>query len=183
MDGTAFSFFDTAIGACAIAWTRAGVRMLQLPEADEAQGRKRLLRRLPQAREARPDPNVRTAMDGVRRLTAEGRADLSAIALDLSACDEFQRAVYAVARTIPAGETRTYGEVAGRLGDPRAARDVGQALGRNPVAVIVPCHRVLAAGGRPGGFSAYGGVATKLKLLSIERAVAGDAPTLFDVWR
>jgi methylated-DNA-[protein]-cysteine S-methyltransferase len=89
----------------------------------------------------------------------------------------FHRAVYAVARAIPPGETLTYGEVARRLGDPGSARAVGQALGRNPFAIIVPCHRVVAAGGATGGFSAHGGAATKRRILAIEGA-GGDAPTL-----
>ena len=82
---------------------------------------------------------------------------------------EFDTAVYRVARDIPPGETLTYGEIAERLDDPGAARAVGQALGANPIPIIIPCHRVLAAGGRAGGFSAPGGVATKLELLEIER--------------
>jgi methylated-DNA-[protein]-cysteine S-methyltransferase len=92
----------------------------------------------------------------------------------------FNRRVYEIAREIPAGATLTYGEIATRLGDPRAARDVGEALGKNPFPIVVPCHRVLAAGGKSGGFSAPGGAATKLRMLSIERAQTGAAPTLFD---
>jgi methylated-DNA-[protein]-cysteine S-methyltransferase len=98
----------------------------------------------------------------------------------MDAVPEFPRRVYEVARTIPPGGTLTYGEVAARLGDARLAREVGQALGRNPFAIIVPCHRVLAAGGMPGGFSASGGVATKMRLLSIEGARAASQLGLFD---
>jgi len=107
-------------------------------------------------------------------------SDLSAVALDLSGVEPFARRVYEVARTIAAGGTLTYGEIAARLGDRALARDVGQALGQNPFPLIVPCHRVLAAGGKAGGFSANGGVATKLRLLSIEGARLTDEPTLFD---
>ncbi len=85
-----------------------------------------------------------------------------------------------MARQIPPGETLTYGEVAARIGEPGAARAVGTALGQNPFPIVVPCHRVLAANGRTGGFSARGGVATKMRMLSIERARTGSAPTLFD---
>ena len=70
----------------------------------------------------------------------------------------------------PPGTTMSYGEIAREIGEPAAAREVGQALGRNPFPIIVPCHRVLAAGGRTGGFSAKGGVATKFKMLAIEGA-------------
>ena len=85
-----------------------------------------------------------------------------------------------MARSIPPGQTLTYGEIADRLGDRRPAREVGQALGRNPFPIVVPCHRVLAADGRTGGFSAPGGVETKLRMLAIERAQPGGAPALFD---
>ena len=88
------------------------------------------------------------------------------------------RRVYEVARTIPPGATLTYGEIAARLELPGAARDVGQALGRNPFPLVVPCHRVVAAGGRLGGFSARGGAATKRRLLAIEGAIA---PDLFEI--
>jgi len=112
----------------------------------------------------------RAAIDGiVALLEGEDAGDLSEIELDLRAVPAFNAAVYRVARTIPPGETLTYGEIAARLDDPGAARAVGQALGANPIPIIVPCHRVLAAGGRAGGFSAPGGVMTKLKLLEIER--------------
>ena len=92
----------------------------------------------------------------------------------------FRRAIYAVLRGIPAGATLSYGEIAARLGDGSAARDVGEAMGKNPFPIIVPCHRVVAAGGRLGGFSAAGGVTTKLRLLNIEGAHVGEVPTLFD---
>ncbi len=106
--------------------------------------------------------------------------DLSSIELDMDRIPPFHRRVYQVARTISPGETMTYGEIAAQLGSAGSARAVGQALARNPFAIVVPCHRVLAAGGKVGGFSANGGATTKLRLLAIERARAGDAPMLFD---
>jgi methylated-DNA-[protein]-cysteine S-methyltransferase len=132
-----------------------------------------------------PSPAVRAAIDSVVALTSGAAAEpagaeLAALTLDLGELPAFDREVYAVARTIPPGETLTYGEIAARLGDPGAAREVGQSLGRNPIAIIVPCHRVVAAGGGTGGFSANGGVDTKLRLLEIERARFTDGPTLFD---
>jgi len=108
------------------------------------------------------------------------KRDFSAIALDMAGVPEFHQKVYAVARTIPVGATLSYGEIAARLGDRGAAREVGEAMGQNPFPIIVPCHRVLAAGGKVGGFSAAGGVTTKLRLLGIEGAQVGEAPTLFD---
>ena len=120
------------------------------------------------------------AIDGIVALLSGDATDLSAVALDMERVPAFDRRVYEVARTIGPGETLTYGDIAARLGDPGAAREVGQALGRNPFAVIVPCHRVIAAGGKTGGFSANGGVTTKLRLLEIERARLRREPTLFD---
>ncbi len=183
--GTQFALFDTAIGACGIAWSEAGIVALQLPEADRERTRARLVRRWPDASETAPPPAVATAIETVVTLvsgTAPDRigADLEAIALDLADVPAFDRKVYAVARTIAPGKTLTYGEIAARIGEPSAAREIGQALGRNRIPIIVPCHRVVAAGGGTGGFSARGGVATKLRLLEIERATFTDGPTLFD---
>ena len=106
--------------------------------------------------------------------------DLADVLIDLAGVPAFDRRVYAVARSILPGATLTYGEVALRLGEPHAARAVGQALGANPWPIVVPCHRVLAAGGKAGGFSAPGGLRTKLRLLQIEGAVLGGTPGLFD---
>ena len=123
---------------------------------------------------------VQDAIEGIiSLLRGEGR-DLSAIALDMDGLPSFDRRVYEVARTIAPGATLSYGEISARLGARDLAREVGQALGRNPFPIIVPCHRVLAAGGKAGGFSANGGITTKLRLLTIERARTSDTPTLFD---
>ena len=161
--------FDTAIGRCGLAWSGRGVVGVQLPEASTSATRARLLRRYPGATEAEPTPAIRSAIDSIVALLSGEAADLCVVELDLRSVPAFNAAVYRVARTIPPGETLTYGEIAQRLGDPGAARAVGQALGANPIPIIVPCHRVLAAGGRAGGFSAPGGVMTKVKLLEIER--------------
>jgi len=177
MDG--FAIFDTAIGPCGIAWGEHGIIGVQLPERDPAKTRARLMRRYPPAREAEPPAAIaRTIADIVALTGGEARRFDDAV-LDMADVPDFNRRVYAAARTIPPGETRTYGEIATALGDRLLARDVGQALGRNPFPIIVPCHRVTAAGGKTGGFSAPGGVATKLKLLAIEGAQPGG-PTLFD---
>jgi methylated-DNA-[protein]-cysteine S-methyltransferase len=174
------AIFETAIGACGIAWDERGIAAVQLPEASEQKTRARLLRRFSEAREAPPSPDVQRAIDGITALLRGEASDLSAVALDMNDLPEFNRRVYEVARAIPPGATLSYGEIAAKLGEPpQAARDVGQALGQNPFPIIVPCHRVLAANGKPGGFSASGGVTTKLRLLTIEGAKTSDEPSLF----
>ncbi|CAN5167649.1 methylated-DNA--[protein]-cysteine S-methyltransferase [soil metagenome] len=178
--------FDTALGSCAIVWGALGVKGTQLPEASAAATRERMLSRFPAAVEAAPTLDVQLAMRGIQRLLA-GEAvavdELLAVLLDEADVPAFNRQVHALTRRIPVGQTLTYGEIAARLGSPGAARAVGQAEGANPFAPIVPCHRVMGAGGLGTGFSAHGGVATKLALLAIEaRAVgqmAGDQTDLF----
>jgi len=162
--------FETAIGSCGIAWGDAGVTGFQLPERDAATTRRRMSARFPEAVEAVPPSEVRRGIDAIVALLRGECVDLAFVPLDMEGIPEFHQRVYEVARTIPAGATLTYGELARRLGDPGAARAVGQALGRNPFAVIVPCHRVTAARGKTGGFSASGGRVTKLTLLAIEGA-------------
>jgi methylated-DNA-[protein]-cysteine S-methyltransferase len=179
MSTTSFFVFDTAIGPCGIAWREAGIVGSWLPDRDAAALRRRIVRRLPGAFETRPTGEVRRAVDGVVALLSGEPADLSAAALDWDGVPDFHRRVYALAREIPPGRTLSYGEIARRLGDPSQARAVGAALGANPFPILVPCHRVLAANGRTGGFSAPGGVSTKLRLLEIEGAKADAIPTLF----
>jgi methylated-DNA-[protein]-cysteine S-methyltransferase len=180
MSRRSFALFDTALGGCAIAWSESGVAGVQLPEADAAQTRRRAQRRFGADAGADPPPAIRQAITGIVALLAGESVDLSNIALDVEGIDAFDRRVYDAARRIAPGRTQTYGAIAAALGDPALARAVGQALGRNPFAIIVPCHRVLAADGRIGGFSAAGGAVTKRRLLLIEGARAGDAPDLFD---
>ena len=127
-----------------------------------------------------PTAEVQGAIDGIIELLSGKPNDLRGVALDLEGVPEFHRGVYEIARTIPPGMTMTYGDIAKLLGGVELSRDVGQALGRNPCPIVVPCHRVLAAGGKPGGFSANGGVVTKLKMLAIEGAVVNHTPSLFD---
>jgi methylated-DNA-[protein]-cysteine S-methyltransferase len=175
MDAPGFFLFDTPIGRCGIAWGERGILGVQLPEHGDAETRARLLRSCPGASEAPPPPAVRRAIEAILALLRGGAGDLSEIALDMAGVPPFHRRVYETARAIPPGATLSYGEMAARLGSPGAARAVGQALGRNPFPIIVPCHRVLAAGGRIGGFSANGGTATKLRLLALEGAPVGTA--------
>jgi methylated-DNA-[protein]-cysteine S-methyltransferase len=174
MSSEGFALFDTPIGRCGIAWSAGGVTGVQLPEASEARTRARLQQRFGAASEAAPPPAVKRAIGRIGALLAGRSPDLSEIALDMSGVPDFHRRVYAVAREIPPGSTLSYGEVAARAGAPGGARAAGQALGRNPFAIVVPCHRVLAANGKLGGFSANGGIETKRRMLEIEGARLGS---------
>ena len=179
MSAQGVTLFDTAIGRCGIAWGGRGIVGVQLPESHEAATRARLLRRFPDARESEPPATVRRAVDAITALLRGERTDLTGVPLDMERVPEFHQRVYEAARAIPPGSTRSYGEIAKQLGEPGSARAVGQALGRNPFAIVVPCHRVLAAGGRSGGFSATGGVTTKLRMLAIEGARSNGQAALF----
>ena len=179
---TGFALFDTVLGACGIAWGPKGLTGVQLPEADALTTRLRMQRRFPSAPELSPPADVQLAIDAVRALLAgapQEPRDLGHVVLDMEGVPPFHQRVYALARRIPPGETVTYGELAQQLGEPGAARAVGQALGANPFAPVVPCHRILAARSGSGGFSAPGGVNTKLRMLLAERAQFGG-PGLFD---
>ena len=180
MSAQAFAIFDSPIGACGIAWNAKGIAGFQLPSATAQATRSRLQKRWTEAIESAPPPGVQRVIDRVLTLLNGEAIDLSDIPVDLDDAPEFHRKVYEVARTIPPGRTMTYGEIAKRLGVPHESREVGQALGRNPIAVIVPCHRVLGADGKMGGFSASGGVATKRRILEIEGAAALSAGPLFE---
>jgi methylated-DNA-[protein]-cysteine S-methyltransferase len=178
MSGPGFALFETAIGHCGIVWSERGIAGVQLPESGERATRRRVLARFPAARAAVPPAHVRRTIDDIVALLGGERKELGQAILDSEAVPDFNRRVYDIARTIPPGGTLSYGAIAERLGDRNLARDVAQALGQNPFPIIVPCHRVMAAGGKTGGFSAPGGVRTKLRLLSIEGAQPGG-PTLF----
>jgi len=169
---TGFALFETAIGTCGVAWATNGIVGLVLPESSRGAAADRLARMGPGLVEAAPpfSAAIERLIRDVRRLLKGARVDLAPVTIDLSRVPEFDRRVYEVARAIPAGQTLTYGDVATRLGDPGLARAVGQALGRNPFPIVVPCHRVVAAGGEIGGFSAAGGAATKRRMLAIESA-------------
>lgn len=176
---TGFAVFETAIGYAGLAWNDAGLVACALPERDADACARGLRRRAPGAQAAAAPDRLAGVVAGVQALLRGEPADLAATPLDLSRTPDFDARVYAVARAIPPGETLTYGQVAERLGDRLLAREVGAALGRNPWPIVVPCHRITAAGGRPGGFSARGGVTTKLRLLAIEGAAAAAQRDLF----
>jgi methylated-DNA-[protein]-cysteine S-methyltransferase len=167
-----YTLFDTAIGWAGLAWNDSGLVGAHLPEREPDVARRSFLRRFPEAIEAKAPDALAPVIEGVRALMRGEKADLSAAVLDIERVPAFNAQVYEIARRIPPGETLTYGEIATQLGDRLLARDVGAALGQNPWPIIVPCHRVTAAGGKLGGFSARGGARTKLKLLAIEGAAA-----------
>jgi methylated-DNA-[protein]-cysteine S-methyltransferase len=175
---THFSLFPTPLGDCGIAWSNDTVVATHLPERTPAATAARLATRTG-ASAGDPSPAIQRAIAAMTALLEGVKADLSFIACDFSRIDPFAAKVYATTRAIPAGETLTYGAIALRFGDLQLARTVGQALGRNPFPIIVPCHRVLGAKDRLTGFSANGGVSTKLRMLAIEGARIGGAPGLF----
>jgi methylated-DNA-[protein]-cysteine S-methyltransferase len=180
MTAYGFALFDTAIGRCGIALSVQGVAGVQLPQANEQETRERMLQRFPAAGEAPPPPEARRALDQIVALLDGKPSELCSITLDMDGVPPFHRRVYEVARSISPGATLSYGGIASRLGAPRAARAVGQALGQNPFPIVVPCHRVLAAGGKIGGFSAHGGVTTKRRMLAIEGAQMNGEKSLLD---
>jgi len=175
-----YSFFETAIGTCGIVWSTDGIAGVSLPEEQEKLLRSRFTLRYPKAEEGPPPPAVVAAIARIKALLSGEPDDLGDIVLDDAEVPSFNKRVYDIARRISPGATRTYGEIARELGNPLLAREVGKALGRNPFPIIVPCHRVLAANGKTGGFSATGGIQTKFRMLAIERAKTDNAPSLFD---
>lgn len=171
--------FDTPIGACGLVWGEAGVARVQLPEATTVDTARRLLSLHPSSVERPAEGAARQVVDAIVASISGERTELGWVALDYAGCTPFQRRVYELSRAIPQGETRTYGQLARALGDAAVARAVGRALGQNPFAIVVPCHRVLAASGM-GGFSAGGGVETKLRLLDLEGRVGATLPLLVE---
>jgi methylated-DNA-[protein]-cysteine S-methyltransferase len=174
-----YALFDTAIGRCALVWRGGLVVGAALPEASDERARAALARRFPGTVEAEPPPLAAMAIARIASLLAGDRTDLGDIKVDPEG-SAFERNVWQAARRIPCGEVRSYGDIARDIGAPGAAQAVGLALGRNPVPIVVPCHRVLAADGRSGGFSAPGGVATKFRILEIEGARRPGEPELFE---
>jgi methylated-DNA-[protein]-cysteine S-methyltransferase len=180
MSGRAYTIFGTAIGHCGIAWSHAGIVGVQLPEAREIETRKRLFKLYPDAREMRPPPIVKEAIEGIAALLRGEPCDFSDVALDISAIGAFGQRVYRVTREIPRGKTLTYDEIAVRLKASGAVRSVAQAIARNPFVIVVPCHRVLESGGYADKISPHGGIISKRRLLSIEGTPIPSSKTLFD---
>lgn len=179
MQPVPYLLFETTIGWIGLAWSARGLIRLQLPARDRAATERRLLATLPglAAEPAAEPPGWVTEAAGlIERYAAGERVDFSAVPVDLDGVDGFRLAVYRAARALPFGETVTYGGLAERAGHPGKARETGQALGANPVAIVIPCHRILAAGNRIGGFSAPGGAAAKERLLALEGVSVGPPP-------
>ena len=171
-----YCLFETAIGGCGVAWSERGLVRVALPEGDRAATERRLRTRTSAAEPGNPPAPVKDVIARIERYAQGDRVDFSVVAIDFSGIDAFRRDVYAATRAVPWGETASYGEIARRIGT-SDAREVGQALSRNPVPMVVPCHRVLASDGRLHGFSAYGGILTKERLLALE-GFGADAPRL-----
>ena len=183
---SAWIAFDTALGLCAVAWGDGGLTGSQLPELD-SRNLEALRRRMadrfpgvPQCLNAAEAPADIQALTGaVAAQLAGGLVDLPTVRFDMHGVPPFEARVYAEALRLGPGQTMTYGELAYRLGEPSAARAVGQALGHNPFAPVVPCHRVVGAGGKMVGFSAPGGVQMKQRMLDIETRAVGGQGNLF----
>jgi methylated-DNA-[protein]-cysteine S-methyltransferase len=174
---SSYAIFDTAGGFCGIAWSEAGVSRFQLP-TDTADATERLLlRKLSDARAQTPPAAIAETIERVKRYFTGESVDFSGVCLDLTGQSAHARDIYAALREVGWGRTTTYGELARAVGAEgwEAARAVGQAMGKNPVALIIPCHRCLAAGGKLGGFSAPGGEFSKLKMLELEGVRPGAA--------
>ena len=167
-----YAIFPTAIGPCGVAWSQRGLVSIQLPEETAEATRARLWNRITlpdDGGSTTPPASVKAAIERIiRHLTGEEGANLDGIELD--DVPPFHRKVYDAARRITRGEIRSYGDLAGDAGSPGGARAVGQAMANNPLPIVVPCHRVIAAGGKPGGFTSPGGLDTKARLLAIEGA-------------
>jgi len=174
-----YDLFETEIGWTGLIWNARGLIGVHLPEPSPEEARAGLRRRFPEAQTAPLPARYGPLAEQIRALLRGGKTHPATDFLDLASVPDFNARVYAIACAIPPGETLTYGEIALQLGDKLLAREVGQALGQNPWPIIVPCHRVTAAGGKLGGFSARGGGQTKLKLLAIEGAAAAAQGDLF----
>jgi len=169
-----YRVFDTALGPVGLVWSEHGILRLQLPERDRTATERRLRAQTVDLVEAEPQEETAVAVALLQGYMAGERTDFSDTRLDMTGIGDFHRAVYASARAIGWGETTTYGALAREAGSPEAARAIGQAMGRNPVPIIIPCHRVLASGNKVGGFSAFGGTVAKERLLAMEGVHLGD---------
>lgn len=169
-----YHLFETSIGWIGIAWSERGVARLMLPQRDRDAMERKLV--AAGGKQVQPPEQVQIVIDKVRRYAAGETVEFDDVAVDLSGADDFQRAIYDAARKLGFGVTTTYGGLATAAGFPGLARETGAALGANPVPIVVPCHRILAAGNKIGGFSAPGGSATKEKLLAMEGVAVGPPP-------
>ena len=175
----------TELGVFGVVWTEQGIVRTWMHDRTDSRTRQQIRQAFPTAEEVPPPASVAATMADVAALLGGEPRPLLDPELDMRTIPAFDRRVYELARTVPPGATITYGAIAKALGEePMRARDVGQALARNPFAPIVPCHRVVAAGGQLGGYSAPGGTSTKRRLLELEGAdIVASTPVqagLFD---
>jgi len=172
-----YHLFETKLGFGGIAWSDDGITRFRLPDADRASAARQFKGK---TESQSPPPHIVAVIDEAERYFSGARIDFSAMELDLNGIDPFRRAIYDALRKVSFGETVTYGELARRAGvnAPEAAQDVGVAMARNPVPLIIPCHRVLAAGGKIGGFSAPGRTEAKQRMLALEGVFVGNQPRL-----
>jgi methylated-DNA-[protein]-cysteine S-methyltransferase len=173
-----YSLFETGLGTVGVAWSERGLTRLQLPESDAGATERRLRGRSSRATPGDPPAQVRQTIRRIEAYLGGDRTDFATIELDLTGISDVHRRIYDATRRVGWGETTTYGALARQSGMPDAARAVGQAMGSNPVPIIIPCHRVLAAGNKAGGFSAFGGRDTKYRLLALEGVHIGDTTPL-----
>jgi len=178
MDETHHHLFETPIGVCGVAWNGRGLCAVQLPEKDLVTTERRLSKKSGSTSPGAPPPDVQALIGDIQNYLSGEKVDFSGVAVDLSGIDDARRRIYEALRGIDFGRTTTYGELARAIGatDWEGARDVGVAMGRNPMPIVIPCHRVLAAGSKVGGFSAYGGAKTKQKLLALEGVSLDGGP-------
>jgi methylated-DNA-[protein]-cysteine S-methyltransferase len=176
-EAMAYTLFDTPLGTCAVAWSDQGLTWVQLPEASPARLLARLRKSLGKVQDSKPPAPIRRAIGLVRQHLGGKPADFRAAKLDMRGVPPFARRVYDALRQVETGSTVSYGQLAAQVGSPGGAQAVGGAMGRNPWPLVVPCHRVVAADGGLGGFSAHGGTATKARLLSLEGVALPLAPT------
>ena len=167
-----YALIETSFGCCAVAWGAAGITHFQLPDADRDTTERRLLKRVGGA-EPGTLGELGSLAEDVQRYFSGERVDFSGLALDFAGAPEFHRLVYAEVLRLGWGETTTYGAVARKVSNISAARAVGQAMGSNPIPLIMPCHRVLASGDKLGGFSAFGGSVSKERMLALEGVIPG----------
>lgn len=165
---TPYCLIATAIGPVGLSWSEAGLTRLQLPDMEGGGTYARLTKRMNEPVETDPPQWLEPVIQTLQRYFSGKKVDLSQTPVDFGTTSEFFRAIYAETLKLSWGETATYGQLAERAGSAGAAQSVGQAMGRNPVPIVVPCHRVLASGNKIGGFSAPGGTRSKLWLLDME---------------
>lgn len=182
----AHTVFDTALGFFALSWSDAGLTRVALAQPTRSQAEQLTARwgtTFYDRDSAALPAFVIDAMARIRLYATGADVDFTPLPLDFTGIDGFRCAIYRTALKLRQGETTTYGGLADQAGFPTMARETGQALGRNPLPLIVPCHRIVAAGGKIGGFSAPGGVVTKQRLLAHEHAAfapASPAQATFD---